>query len=131
MKMKFATSTLEGKIAVMERYRQGFDRILFTDIFSGCGEYKEHPTSPVWNWKDFDYNYPAEPKLVPWTFETFPRDINIFIRDNKRGMARPCYFNQEYVWFVTGKFTYQHLADHCEHSLDNGKTWQPCGTYES
>lgn len=87
MKMKYDTKTLEGKIAVMERYKEDPE-----GLYSSHTGWQKHPITscPTWDWHHWEYNYPASRKrssaplnalcppasaLVPWTFETCPKGV--------------------------------------------------------
>lgn len=130
MKFKYDTSTLVGKINVMTRYLSVKDLDLYAKpLLRGNADYRVIG-NPSWNWDEFDYNYPADPPrkvLKPWTFETCPKDANLWIRDNPRGMARIEYLNATGLTANGVELTYYNAMKTCEHSLDNGSTWHPCG----
>ena len=71
----------------------------------------------------------AEPVLVPWTLETVPKkrmlvstkpsdNAQIVTSYSKRGIATQ-FRSLEYAELITHNY---------KHSLDDGETWQPCGT---
>lgn len=133
--MKYDTSTLNGKIAVMQEYERTGKRPMCKNIAEE--NYRPLGTPPSWQWNDLDYNYPVEPTLKPWTFETTPKSYMLLKRKAQeplivvavawtRSAIRTSHPN-----FDASTYTFDYLLEHFEHSLDNGKTWQPCGTYES
>jgi len=133
MKVKFDTSTVEGKIAVMQEFaknRGGFWRFLLRD------QEWHHISIPSWNWDSFDYNYPADPPrkvLKPWTFETAPK-CHVLIKDKSVQQlirAVSCWSTNALhtmsPHFEASTYTWDYLVTNYEHSLDNGATWHPCG----
>lgn len=135
MKMKYDTNTLEGKIQVMEQYREGFDRILFKKL-NFIDSYRELQSPPVWNWQINDYNYPADPPrkvLKPWTFETAPKCYTLIRDKNAKQIIRAvsCWSTNSLhtmsPHFEASTYTWDYLVTNYEHSLDNGATWHPCG----
>jgi len=138
MKMKYDTSTLEGKIAVMREFERTGKRPLHND---GLKWRDTISGSPSWCWGNIDYNYPAEPELsvlVPWTFETCPKGVVLlkyavgfgmgidmivsWVNDGVLVTAFPRGNNPHVSW--------EKLLVYATHSLDNGRTWLPCGTEE-
>lgn len=77
------------------------------------------------------YYLPKKKELKPWTFETAPKGC-VLIR--KIGICRPVAI---VIWWGShglrtrgDDYNYSSIVDVCEHSLDGGATWNPCGTYE-
>ena len=133
MKMKYDTSTDLGKVEVM----QEFLRTKIPPLCKGIHDNRYCPllTPPFWQWNDLDYNYPAEPeppKLVPWTFETCPKGVVLLQHNGTSG------FDLVATWLPDGlvkasgysKLKWSELLNYYTHSLDNGRTWLPCGTEE-
>ena len=77
---------------------------------------------PVWNWEYFTYRIKPTAKLRPWTADEVPLGMQ----------AR----NREYPktrWLIDRTSSEENRKDWCEkyeHSIDNGKTWLPCGVME-
>ena len=81
------------------------------------------------------FNYvtalPEEPKLLMFTHKTFPRGL-VYVRE-KDSSAIVVSENlvlgirQHTIATSAGSPTYARLAESLEMSLDNGKTWVPCG----
>lgn len=117
-KPRFDTSTLDGKIAVMqEAQKVGYVYLRAEDtenyILQGTNYTK-------WDWLCFFYNFPTEPKtkLIPFTRDTFPREAWIRYKADID-------FNFRVLSYSSASF--DRAMNNCEISLDHGKTWQPCG----
>ena len=74
---------------------------------------------------------PEEPIVTMFTHETFPRGL-VYVRE-KDSSAIVVSENlvlgirQNTIATSSGSHTYARLAESFEMSLDNGKTWVPCG----
>lgn len=74
----------------------------------------------------------TEPKLRPWKPEEVPMLARIRITSGSlwvrsiTGYTNTGVFlsNQETTW------TFEQVLESCEHSIDGGKTWKPCGVME-
>lgn len=90
-------------------------------------------TNPHWE-DDAEYRIKPEPKLRPWKPEEIP--IAKFHIKHATCWVVPLQtcFNSVIFWDydrnATIEITYQILLDEYEHSLDQGKTWHPCGVLE-
>ena len=77
---------------------------------------------------------PEEPKLTMFTHKTFPRGL-VYVRE-KDSPALVASENlalgirENTIATSSGSHTYARLAESLEMSLDNGKTWQPCGEFK-
>lgn len=126
-KPRFDTSTLDGKIAVMqEAQKVGYVYLRSRDeenyTLQGTNYTK-------WDWLCFFYNFPTEPKtkLIPFTRDTFPREAWIrFKADIDFNFRVLSYSNDSFRVGDTIE-PYDRAMNDCEISLDHGKTWQPCG----
>lgn len=133
MKMKYDTSTVQGKIAVMAEFEKTYkwpyaiSKLQRDEWSQNC--------EPAWDWDGCDYNYPAEPeppKLVPWTFETCPKGVVLVREIGGTLVDLVSTWSRDHVKMVAGQWSgYGWMAAQCEHSLDNGRTWLPCGTEEN
>ncbi len=128
MKLKYDTSTLNGKIAVMQEYERTGKRPMCRGGLDK--NFRPLNTSPFWQWNDLDYNYPAEPKLVQWTFETTPRGVVLLQCEDVAGFYLVTNWSLDGLSITHRHFPWKQLMECCKHSVDNGKTWQPCVTYE-
>ncbi len=76
------------------------------------------------------------PKLRPWKPEEVPKQADVwFRRKSSRIWWRMCFFDpasgQASFADETGRhYEIEELLGEHEHSVDNGKTWTPCGTYD-
>lgn len=95
---------------------------------------------PSWNWEEYDYRVKAKKKWRPWKAEEVPVGAVLKLKagyknrytisglweDNRQEkiiqLGPPC---------VEGPMTPKKALEHWLHSLDFGKTWQPCGVEES
>jgi hypothetical protein len=70
MKMKYDTTTIEGKIAVMEHFRKNPEGLMRS--LQGY-QWQVIPIghNPSWNWVTYYYNYPAEPEPPKETFDGY------------------------------------------------------------
>jgi len=79
---------------------------------------------PYWTWGNDTKNYRIKPtaKVRPWTADEVP--LGAWMRDVSK---------QDYRWliFTSGNDDIRkNWLTECEHSIDNGKTWLPCGVVE-
>jgi hypothetical protein len=80
--------------------------------------------SPAWNWGDDIKNYRIKPTptLRPWTADEVP--LGAWMRKKQDVSHR-------WVLIDTGDGLWrQAWFEDSEHSIDNGKTWLPCGVME-
>lgn len=89
--------------------------------------------APSWDWYECVYRIdPAfKPKvLTPWNVDNCP--VGAQVRHDKgydrcliiSATSTAFYMRDNRFW------TYGDAAKLCEHSIDGGKSWLPCGTYE-
>lgn len=135
MKPKYDTTTLAGKIAVMEMYQCNSHKLLVRAPHERGWTKWNGPCSPVWNWEANDYNFPAESKLIPWTLKTVPKDPWMLIRSvhySDGEYYRVAGFGESHfrLIFCDACVQYKAALTEWQHSLDGGKTWLPCGTVE-
>lgn len=129
----FDTSTVDGKVAVYRRWIEtGIKPWVKSKITS---DNWDQGSADYWEWNEWDFNYPAEPKrtLVPWTKDTVPREA--WIRNKN-------FLELEYQIIRLGDtdvrlggdlntlVSYKQLFVGYEHSLDGGKTWLSCETWK-
>lgn len=127
-KPRFDTSTLDGKIAVMqEAQKVGY---MYAVVINSGDNWKSLKSQyAYWNWEEFKYNFPTEPKtkLIPFTRDTFPREAWVrFKLDPDYNFRVLSYSSDSFRVGDTIK-PYDRAINDCELSSDNGKTWQPCG----
>jgi hypothetical protein len=95
---------------------------------------------PYWNWGNDTKMYRIKPTatLRPWTTDEVPLDcwIRMIVGDN-RYKWKPVTVQPLGVITIPADIgyslklnTWQFLATEYEHSIDNGKTWLPCGVME-
>jgi len=126
MKFKYDTSTDEGKAQVMLEFARTKMTVLQTKRGSTAWIAAYNPS---WDWLCCDYNYPLEPKLVPWTLSTVPK-VGVLLESN--GVIQvPQAFTRIGIKLHSNNhvYSYNNLSEYT-HSLDGGVTWQPCGTTE-
>ena len=67
-----------------------------------------------------------EPKIKPYTFETFPRGI-VYIRYGDETDVLAMQITKNKVWFAIGSVDYLALLNNYTISTDLCKTWRKCG----
>jgi len=128
MKLKYDTWTTEGKIAVMQRWLREPNGAL------ACNKRNKiwfDIVLPEWDWSQFDYNYPASTKLVPWTMATVPNKTKggLWVRWKKTTNEYLVTEVHEVGIPIGGQIrTYDYFFENFEHTTDGGKNWLPCGT---
>ncbi len=140
MKMKYDTTNTAGKIAVMREFEETKRKPICLVV--GTNEWSP-PIQPTWNWRDYDYNYPAEPEveLVPWTFKTCPHLATAAFRykslpeagrydPSTKAYYFPSSVHDSGIELSRVLTSWDHLLSRLEVSFDNGRTWLPCGTEE-
>ena len=74
---------------------------------------------------------PEEPIVPPFTHKTFPRGLVYVPEKDSPALVEAenlvLGIRQLTIATSSGSHTYARLAESLEMSLDNGKTWQPCG----
>lgn len=99
---------------------------------SGTGDYwAPIDGEPCWDWSRFTYRRKPEPKLREFTDKTVPRDA--WFRFNGGGLERRAVTIRPdgvILGCCTSVTTFAALLKEWSHSLDNGKTWHPCGVLE-
>jgi hypothetical protein len=97
----------------------------------------EHPseiwmltTMPAWNWNSGKYRIKPTKTLRPWTADEVP--LGAWLRHSKQGRkAIIMDVTPDPSIGINGSyFSPQFVLAYCEHSLDGGKTWLPCGVEE-
>ena len=93
---------------------------------------------PTWNWSDIEFRIKPTAKLRLWTADEVPLDCWLRTRqgDNKYkwkpviieplGVVAGTVNNGHWLKLHTWEF----LSKNCEHSIDKGVTWLPCGVME-
>lgn len=118
--------THDEMIAVIQAHKDG-KKIQAANLHRTC--WADEP-NPSWNFQFYRYREAPTPTLRPWKPQEVP--VGALLRP-KQGSC---------VWMIVGKsdeelcfsqksrcsFIYSMLSH--EHSLDNGKTWLPCGVME-
>jgi hypothetical protein len=79
---------------------------------------------PCWDFDNCDYRIKPTATLRPWTADEVPLGAQMrrkdALRDGRRVLISETYDESvRSTWRVTS-----------EHSIDNGKTWLPCGVME-
>ena len=86
--------------------------------------------NPLWNWEHYDYRIKPTPVLRPWTADEVP--LGAMLRHSKQGRKAiiiDVTFDQQ-IGIHGSYFSPKFVLENCEHSLDGGKTWLPCGVEE-
>jgi hypothetical protein len=109
---------------VVSEGQPGIFRTHFTD-----GRFLSHINNSTYDL----INIPEEPKWRAWKPEEVP--VGALIRNKGRVNPHSKYvvagYDDGYVLYGHGsRKARQSCFDHCEHSIDNGKTWLPCGVKE-
>ena len=89
----------------------------------------EHPdgiwmltTTPCWNWNSGEYRIKPTTVLRPWTADEVP--LGAQMRTGANG---------EYRWLIDHSghnIKRKEWLEECQHSIDGGKNWLPCGVVE-
>ena len=77
--------------------------------------------SPKWNWEDCEYRIKPTATLRPWTVDEVP--LGSIMRT--KGLEGRCIIIDTET--SDDRSYWLHAR---EHSIDNGKTWLPCGVME-
>lgn len=82
-------------------------------------------------WDDVfcEYRIKPEPTYRPWTAEEVPVGALVRKSNNTLGIFKALITGVTILEIKSqfGSDTFRCVLDNWEHSLDNGKTWQPCG----
>lgn len=120
--------THDEMIAIIQAHKEG-KRIECK--FINFPDEWEFVDTPKWNFESCNYRIAPTPKLRPWRPEEVPVGAQLrCITDHTiRYMITGC--SSSYVWITMDcKPHYKNMLDTYEHSLDNGRTWLPCGVME-
>ena len=82
------------------------------------------------DWNVFDYRIKPTKTLRPWTADEVP--LGAWLRHSKQGRKAiiiDVTFDQQ-IGIHGSYFSPRFVLENCEHSLDGGKTWLPCGVEE-
>jgi len=77
---------------------------------------------PAWNFISYNYRIKPTAKLRPWTADEVPLGAWIRFKDKPQ--------DRHLLGWVSGQADRDMWLDEREHSIDNGKTWLPCGVME-
>ncbi len=132
--------TTKEKIAVMEAFESGEEiQIRNLPPFADRGwDDLGDVDNIIWNWLQLDYRIKPKPTLRPWKPEEVP--VGALIRGSHHGVRVILGYGKTdnssnfYVLYwghceMTGDGL-EKCFKHREHSLDNGRTWRPCGVLE-
>lgn len=80
-----------------------------------------------WTGVSYEYRIKPEPKLIPYTKDTFP--LGAWVRGKEERLPMfPFIVNDKGLFFgTTTQFTWEHILDLFEITTDGGKTWGPAG----
>ena len=84
----------------------------------------------TWDWDAFEFRIKPTATLRPWTADEVP--LGAWLR-SKEGSWRSLILAVDSDGRIIGHYRgieREAAFEHCEHSLDNGKTWLPCGVME-
>lgn len=115
-------------IEVMRAYAKGKT----IQLQAGSGQWVDTDT-PSWDWCRCNYRIkPSEPKLRPWEPEEVPVGALIKTREGRRWTITSCDADNIYSFdYSPCHWSFRDASIHINYSLDSGKTWLPCGVYES
>ena len=85
---------------------------------------------PTWDWFKCQYRIKPTKTLRPWTADEVP--LGAWLRHSKQGRKAVIIdvTHDQNIGIVGSYFSPQFVLENCEHSLDGGKTWKPCGVEE-
>jgi len=83
-----------------------------------------------WNWNKFDYRIKPTPVLRPWTADEVP--LGAWLRSKEGGWKALIFEVRRdgQMEINNSSITPYSALRYCEHSIDGGKTWKPCGVEE-
>lgn len=87
----------------------------------------DHPT---WDWFKYQYRIKPTKTLRPWTKDEVPLGAWIKSKDANWKAVIAGFSDDGDIGTIGGDFSCDIAFKHCEHSLDGGKTWLPCGVEE-
>ena len=88
---------------------------------------------PNWTWSKFDYRIKSAPKLRPWKVEEVPFGAWYCTKKDTKTYFIPLLFNATLGYIINmydDEWTLNEMLQDLLHSLDQGKTWLPCGVEE-
>lgn len=85
---------------------------------------------PKWNWDLVEYRIKPTPVLRPWTADEVP--LGAWLRSKEGGWKALIFEVRRdgQMEINNSSITPYSALRYCEHSLDGGKTWLPCGVEE-
>lgn len=116
--------------AVMQAFVDGEEVQYSPKQGKGSSFWTTTDNNPLWNWEHYDYRIKPAKTLRPWTKDEVPlgawikskqhgwRALILAVKSDGRIAINDCGFSPQFV------------LENCEHSLDGGKTWKPCGVEE-
>lgn len=122
------TRDLDYQIGVMQAFKARRQiEFRFRDTFSKAWHASVFPN---WNWQHLEYRIKPTKTLRPWTKDEVP--LGAWLRHSGQGRKAiiiDVTFDQQ-IGIHGSYFSPQFVLAYCEHSLDGGKTWLPCGVEE-
>ena len=119
--------------AIMATYEPGQVWQFKTKGTEKWNDFVMRQAEPCWDWNSYDYRRKPEPKLRPWRTEEVP----VGALHNWFGFVSvilAAHDNKMFFLNRNGEVTYNYLDSGAvnigKFSLDNGKTWHPCGALE-
>lgn len=90
------------------------------------------PEDSPFNYGPDRYRIKPEPKLRPWREGEIPLGALWRFKGYHTIVYTPVSVHNHAINFSSGTYSYTcyDLFRNCEHSLDNGRTWLPCGVME-
>ncbi len=76
------------------------------------------------------YRRKPTPTLRPWKPEEVPLGVLVRSKDDHKERSLICGTDRFHINTGLGFFTFSRALEMLEHSIDNGKTWLPCGVEE-
>lgn len=119
-------------IAVVQAHKDG-KKIECKDKNKICNIF-EVTDNPIWDFPNYDYRIAPTPVLRPWKPEEVPVGAQVRAKDaswtcliigkNCDDFCTPIFNDKNEC------HSFREALEDMEHSLDNGKTWLPCGVME-
>ena len=114
-------------MAVVSAHKAG-KRIEWEDA---RGAWSACHAAPSWDFRHTNYRVAPEPKLRPWRESEVP--IGAIVRSKtcpeNRVMITAVWDGRVKLGLLGSEWP-DDAFEHREHSIDGGKTWQPCGVLE-
>jgi hypothetical protein len=115
--------------AVMQAYVDG-EEVQYSPKRGKGSSFWTTTDKPLWNWEHYDYRIKPAKTLRPWTADEVP--LGAWLRSKEGGWKALIFEVRRdgQMEINNSSITPYSALRYCEHSLDGGKTWLPCGVEE-